>query len=86
MSAVIRLQVLDFYLVSFQVTQFFRVLWENLGIKLGEEQQQALIEKYDLKQDGRLNYRLFCDIITQPFNPNNINANPAQQNVQPMEL
>lgn len=67
-------------------TQFFRVLWENLGIKLGEEEMRALIERYDLKRDGRLNYRTFCDIINQPFNPNNITANPGQQNVRPLEF
>ena len=62
------------------------MLWENLGIKLGEEEMQALIERYDLKKDGRLNYRTFCDIINQPFDPNTITANPGQQNVQPLEL
>jgi len=69
-------------------TQFFRVLWENLGIKLSEEQQQELIRRYDIKQDGRLNYRLFCDIINQPFNPNNLARDPAQQvgDVEPMEF
>ena len=70
----------------FSETQFFRVLWENLGIKLEGPQQVLLKQKYDLKRDGRLNYRAFCDFINKPFNPNDLGTHPAQQKVEPAEL
>jgi len=60
-------------------TQFFRVLWENLGIKLTDEQQRSLAEKYGFRRDGRMNYRHFCETIDQPFNPNNLKLDPKQQ-------
>ena len=67
-------------------TQFFRVLWENLGIKLSEAQIEVLRSKYDLKKDGRMNYRMFCEIINQPFNPRNLAEDPSTQQVLPQEL
>lgn len=67
-------------------TQFFRVLWENLGVKLSEEQQNALAVKYDFKGNGQVNYRKFCDVINRPFNPNDLTIHPAKQNIQPVEL
>lgn len=67
-------------------TQFFRVLWKNLGIQLTGEQQQSLMNKYDLKKDGRLNYRSFCDSIEAPFNPNDLTLNPAEQHVSAPEF
>ena len=62
------------------------MLWKNLGIKLTGDQQQSLKNKYNLKKDDRLNYRLFCDTIDAPFNPNDLTLNPAAQQVSPPEL
>ena len=67
-------------------TQFVRVLWENLGVKLNDGQMQSLRQKYDLKGEGRMNYRLFCEIINQPFNPNTVGVNPANQKIEAPEL
>ncbi len=67
-------------------TQFFRVLWENLGIKLTDEQQSALAEKYGIRKDGCLNYRLFCDVINNPFDPNDMKTDPSSQKVESLEL
>ena len=66
--------------------QFLRVLWENLGLQLSDEEQRSLIQKYDVKQDGRVNYRLFCDIIDHPFDPDRVTADPSSQKVQVPEL
>ena len=67
-------------------TQFFRVLWENLSLKLDDEEQRILAEKYDLKRDGRLNYRAFCNVIERPFNPNNLTCPPGEQRIEVPEL
>ena len=61
-------------------------MWENLGIKLGHNDQKQLAQKYDLKNDGRMNYRLFCANIEQPFDPNDLRQDPSEQQVQPEEL
>ena len=81
--------ILLYYIIQglyFAETQFSRVLWENLGIKLTPEQQQLLANKYDLKRDGRLNYRLFCDVINKPFQPNDLSNDPVVQKVEAPEL
>ncbi len=67
-------------------TQFFRVLWENLGVKLSDEEQGRIIQKYDIKKDGRLNYKEFCDVILTPFNSNDMKHDPASQQTRPLEL
>lgn len=67
-------------------TQFARVLWENLAIKLTPEQMQALGSKYDLKKDGRWNYRYFCDVIDQPFDPNCLKDDPVRQKKEAAEF
>ena len=74
------------YILPVAETQFFRVLWENLGIKLTPEQQQILAGKYRLKKNGQVNYRLFCDVISQPFDPNNVWVDPNSQKVETSEL
>ena len=74
------------YHFAFPETQFFRVLWENLGLKVTPGQQDALTKKYDLKGNGMLYYRKFCDVISQPFNPNNMINDPEDQKVEPAEL
>jgi len=71
---------------SIKETQFFRVLWENLGIKLTSQQQQILAAKYRPKKDGEVNYKLFCDVISQPFDPNNLQMDPDTQKIETTEL
>ncbi|ELU01670.1 hypothetical protein CAPTEDRAFT_182794 [Capitella teleta] len=66
--------------------QFFRVLWENLGLKLSPEQQQAIIAKYDTKSNGNINYRVFCEIINQPFQANDLGIDPRNQEAQAKEF
>ena len=66
--------------------QFFRVLWENLGLKFTEEQEAYLCNKYETKGDSRVNYRAFCGNINQPFKPNDLKVNPETQKVEAKSL
>lgn len=78
--------VFTFLLFFFSESQFFRVLSENLGFTYNDEEQCALASKYDLKKDGRVNYRLFCDNIDKPFNPNDLSGEPSAQQEPAKEL
>ena len=73
-------------ILHFAETQFMRVLWENLGIQLNEIQSKSLCDKYNLKGDGRINYKAFCEIIDQPFNPNDLVNDPKIQTTAAKEL
>ena len=75
-----------FPIFSLPDKQFFRVLWDNLSLKFSEDQERALAEKYDLKNDGRINYRVFCEVIEQPFRPNDLRCKPTDQTKETMEL
>ena len=67
-------------------SQFFRVLWENLCLKFTDEEQQSISNKYNVKNDGRINYKQFCEIIDTPFNPHNFQNPPDYQKVEAPEL
>ncbi|PAA77603.1 hypothetical protein BOX15_Mlig010687g4 [Macrostomum lignano] len=60
--------------------QFLRTLWMNLGVKLSEEQESALLQKYRAP-DGRFNYRRFCDSIDagRAFRPDDLSVHPSAQ-------
>ena len=63
----------------FPANQFFRVLWENLGLKFTEEEEGHLVEKYAPNGSGKIYYRAFVNNINQPFDANNLSVNPATQ-------
>lgn len=66
--------------------QFSRCLWQTLGIQLTPDQEATVKQNYDLKGNGQINYKLFCDIIDQNFNARDMQRNPEDQRVEPMEL
>ena len=66
--------------------QFFRCLWQTLGVQLSKEEADALAEKYDLKKNGQINYKLFCEAIDRHFNPKSVDRNPEAQRNAPLEL
>jgi len=37
----------------------------NLRLQLSPEEEQSLFQKYDLKRDGSICYREFCDVINR---------------------
>ncbi|XP_071105662.1 EF-hand calcium-binding domain-containing protein 6-like [Haliotis cracherodii] len=64
--------------------QFFRCLWQTLGVQLNPNEEVALREKYDLYRSGRVNYKRFCQEIDGTFNPGDLTQRPAPQ--QPLEF
>lgn len=73
-------------LLFFPAAQFFRCLWQTLNLKLNAEDEQAIINRYDIRRDGTINYRMFCDDINLNFNPKDLNKDPVEQKVDPPEL
>merc|ERR1712110_229736 len=67
------------------VPQFFRCLWQTLSLKLTDEEERAMSMKYGLLNNGKINYKTFCDVIEQHFNPNHLTAPPEVQKKIPME-
>ncbi|RUS91000.1 hypothetical protein EGW08_001217, partial [Elysia chlorotica] len=65
--------------------QFFRCLWQTLSLKLNEDEERALCLKYGLLDNGKINYKRFCDAIDLNFDPKNIYASPEDQKVVPLE-
>lgn len=65
--------------------QFFRCIWQTLGITLSLEEEEYLAAKYDLRRNGRLKYKDFCAAIDVAFNPNDVGTDPASQTVQSLE-
>jgi len=61
-------------------SQFFRVLWENMSVKLSDEEQAALASKY-ATGDGRVDWRRFVDAIDLPFIAADVTNDPACQRV-----
>lgn len=57
-------------------SQFFRVLWQNVGIKLTEDEEEILKDCYGR---GNFNYREFCKNIEKSVDPNVMNVNPNKQ-------
>ena len=72
--------------ILFAESQFFRVLWENLCLKFTDEEQQLLANKYKTKNDERIHYKQFCEVVDKPFNPHNFQSPPQDQNVEAPEL
>ena len=72
--------------VSATESQFFRILWENLGVKLNEDQEKMVAAKYMFKGDGNVNYRTFCKVISQPFKADDLTRPPDVQKVDAKEL
>ena len=66
--------------------QFFRCLWQTLGLKLDCEQETYIRQKYDFLRNGRLNYKQFCEEIDRNFNPNDLTRDPAVQRVAAPEF
>ena len=71
---------------SFTAAQFFRCLWQTLNLKLNAEDEKAIINRYDIRRDGTINYRMFCDDINLNFNPTDLKKDPVEQRVEPPEL
>ncbi|CAF5166455.1 unnamed protein product, partial [Rotaria sp. Silwood1] len=46
-------------------SQFKRCLDTNLRLQLSPEEEELLFRKYDLKHDGTICYREFCDVINR---------------------
>jgi len=61
-------------------SQFFRILWENMSVKLSDDEQAALATKYAAK-DGRIDWRRFVDVISLPFDATDVTVDPACQRV-----
>ena len=61
-------------------------MWQTLGLKLDEEQEAILQQKYDLLKNGRLNYKAFCEEIDRNFNPKDLTKDPATQRKGAPEL
>lgn len=57
-----------------------------MNLKLSPEEEKDIIERYDLKKDGHINYRLFCEDIDLRFNPKDVHDDPASQKVEAPEL
>lgn len=72
--------------LSFSDQQFFRCLWQTLGLKLDTEQEAVLRQKYDFLRNGRFNYKAFCEEIDRNFNPHDLTKDPARQRVEAPEL
>jgi len=70
----------------FTEKQFFRCLWQTLGLQLTGEPAQILSDKYDFKRDGRMNYKAFCEVIDKNFNPKDLAKDPRAQHVAAPEL
>jgi hypothetical protein len=66
--------------------QFSRCLWQTLGLQLTPAQEELVKANYDLNGNGQINYKLFCDIIDQNFNANNLAKDPEAQKIVPPEL
>ncbi|CAG2250812.1 unnamed protein product [Mytilus edulis] len=66
--------------------QFFRCLWQTLGLKLDTEQEAVLRQKYDFLRNGRFNYKAFCEEIDRNFNPHDLTKDPARQRVEAPEF
>ncbi|XP_053393487.1 uncharacterized protein LOC123564874 [Mercenaria mercenaria] len=66
--------------------QFSRCLWQTLGLQLTPAQEELVKTNYDLKGNGQINYKLFCDIIDQNFNARDLAKNPESQKIVPQEF
>lgn len=80
--------LLIFLKICFTVSapQFSRCLWQTLGLQLSPEQEELVKKNYDLKGNGQISYKVFCDIIDQNFNARDLARNPESQKIVPQEL
>ncbi|BFZ03633.1 hypothetical protein BsWGS_06672 [Bradybaena similaris] len=65
--------------------QFFRCLWQTLSLKLSEEEENDLCLKYGISDDGRINYKQFCQAVDVTFDPKNVYMPPESQKHEPLE-
>lgn len=56
--------------------QFGRVLDQMLKTSLTSEELNVLFDKYDLKNDGKVNYKEFCNNIVRAFPDKDLNNDP----------
>ncbi|KAK7111168.1 uncharacterized protein [Littorina saxatilis] len=66
--------------------QFFRCLWQTLNLQLSPEDEQAMTNRYDVRRDGTINYRMFCDDVNLQFNPAEVRLDPEVQKVEAPEF
>ena len=66
-------------------SQFFRVIWENMSVKLSDEEQAELAAKYASK-DGRIEWRRFVDMMALPFDAADVTTDPACQRVRHLSV
>ncbi|UJR13405.1 hypothetical protein I4U23_000420 [Adineta vaga] len=57
-------------------SQFKRCLDTNLRLQLTPDEENLLFQKYDLKRDGSICYRDFCDVINRKYPETTITAHP----------
>ena len=57
-----------------------------MDVKLPEEEQKILAQRYNVKGDGRVNWRQFCESINQSFNPHDVQRPPVEQKRDAKEL
>ncbi|CAF4055843.1 unnamed protein product [Rotaria sordida] len=57
-------------------SQFKRCLDTNLRLQLSSVEEELLFQKYDLKHDGSICYREFCDIINRKYPETTITPYP----------
>jgi len=60
-------------------SQFKRCLNQFLGLKLTDAQVEELINKYHLRKNDMVNYRIFSDLIDQNFHPHEFSVDPSSQ-------
>jgi Ca2+-binding EF-hand superfamily protein len=52
-------------LLSLYFYRWFRCINTNLRVQLSSDEEDLLFQKYDLKHDGTICYREFCDVINR---------------------
>lgn len=57
-------------------SQFKRCLDTNLRLQLTNEEESLLFYKYDIKRDGNICYRQFCDVINRKYPESELTSNP----------
>lgn len=60
--------LLEKFSIIFAIFCLFRCLDTNLRLELSPEEEELLFKKYDLKHDGTICYREFCDVINRSKN------------------
>ncbi|XP_038638944.1 uncharacterized protein LOC119956125 [Scyliorhinus canicula] len=63
-------------------SQFLRCLDQTVGIHFSQEEMNCLLNKYDLKCNGTVNYKHFINVIEKRFDPNSVKEDPSLQVVE----